>query len=118
MLLVSSFVYRKSVDRFFMIDQFQIDSIFYVATNKIFIQTLIVIDFVAKNARRETWIRKILFLRKFMKQLKKKRFEKKKNILAIRKQFFRLVNFIEIFENIARWIVNVNSIVCWRKLIL
>jgi hypothetical protein len=54
MLFISSYVCRRSVDRFFMIDQFQIDSIFYVATNKIFIQTLIVIDFVAKNARRET----------------------------------------------------------------
>jgi hypothetical protein len=101
-----------------MINQSQINSTFYVATNKIFIQTLIVIDFVAKNARRKTWIQKILFLRKFMKQRKKTRLEKKKNILAIRKQFFRLVNFIEILENIARWIVNVNSIVCRRKLIL
>jgi hypothetical protein len=101
-----------------MINQFQIDSTFYVAANKILIQTLIVIDFVAKNARRETWIRKVLFLRKFMKQRKRKRFEKKKNIFFIRKQFFRLVNFIEIFENIARWIVDFNSIVCRRKLIL
>ncbi len=101
-----------------MIDQFQIDSTFYVATNKIFIQTLIVIDFVAKNTRRETLIRKILFLKKLMKQRKKKRFEKNEDILAIRKQFSRLVNFIEIFKNIARWIINVNSIVCRRKLIL
>jgi hypothetical protein len=102
MLLVSSYVCRKSVDRFFMIDQSQIDSTFYVATNKIFIQTFIVIDFVAKNARRETWIRKVLFLRKLMKQREKRRFEKNENIFAIRKQFFRFVNFIETFENIAR----------------
>jgi hypothetical protein len=101
-----------------MTDQSQIDSTFYVATNKIFIQTLIVIDFVANDVRRETWIRKVLFLRKFMKQRKKKRLEKNENILAIRKQFFRLVNFIEILENIARWVVNVNSIICRRKLIL
>jgi hypothetical protein len=101
-----------------MTDQSQIDSIFYVATNKIFIQTLIVIDFVANDARRETWVRKVLSLKKLMKQRKKKRFEKNENIFAIRKQFFRLVNFIEIFENIARWIVNVNSNVCRRKLIL
>jgi hypothetical protein len=101
-----------------MIDQFQIDSIFYVATNKILIQTFIVIDFVAKNVRRETWVRKILFLKKLMKQRKKERFEKNENIFAIRKQLFRLVNFIEILENIARWVVNVNSIVCRRKLIL
>jgi hypothetical protein len=118
MLFVSSYVCRQVVDRFFMTDQFQIDSIFYVATNKILIQTLIVTDFVAKNVRRETWIRKILSLKKFMKQRKKKRFEKNENILAIRRQLFRLVNFIETFENIARWIVNVNSIVCRRKLIL
>jgi hypothetical protein len=85
-----------------MIDQFQIDSIFYVATNKIFIQTFIVIDFVANDARRETWIRKVFSLRKFMKQREKKRLEKNENIFAIRKQFFRLVNFIEILENIAR----------------
>jgi phosphorylcholine metabolism protein LicD len=101
-----------------MIDQCQIDSTFYVATNKIFIQIFIVTDFVANDARRETWIRKVLFLKKLMKQRKKKRFEKNENILAIRKQLFRLVNFIEIFENIARWIVNVNSIVCRRELIL
>jgi hypothetical protein len=101
-----------------MTDQSQIDSTFYVATNKILIQTLIVIDFVAKNVRRKTWIRKILFLRKLMKQREKERFEKNENILAIRKQFFRLVNFIETFENIARWVVNANSIVCRRKLIL
>jgi hypothetical protein len=54
MLFVSSYVCRKFVDRFFMINQSQIDSIFYVATNKIFIQTFIVTDFVVKNARRET----------------------------------------------------------------
>jgi hypothetical protein len=101
-----------------MIDQSQIDSIFYVATNKIFIQTLIVIDFVAKNVRRETWVRKVLSLKKLMKQREKERFEKKKDIFAIRKQLFRLVNFIEILENIARWIVNVNSFFCRRKLIL
>jgi hypothetical protein len=118
MLLVSSYVCRTSDDRFFMTDQSQIDSTFYVATNKILIQTFIVIDFVAKNVRRETWIRKILSLKKLMKQRKKKRFEKNENILAIRKQFFRLVNFIEILENIARWVVNVNSIVDRRKLIL
>jgi hypothetical protein len=118
MLFISSYVYRRSVDRFFMIDQSQIDSTFYVATNKILIQTLIVIDFVAKNVHRETWIWKVLFLKILMKQRKKKRLEKKKEIFAIRKQFFRLVNFIETFENIARWVVNVNSIVCRRKLIL
>jgi hypothetical protein len=118
MLLILSYVCRKSVDRFFMIDQSQINSIFYVAMNKIFIQTFIVIDFVANDARRETWIRKILFLKKFMKQREKERFEKNEDIFAIRKQFSHLVNFIEIFENIARWIVNVNSIVCRRKLIL
>jgi hypothetical protein len=101
-----------------MTDQSQIDSTFYVATNKVLIQTLIVIDFVAKNVRRETWIRKILSLRKLMKQRKKERFEKNENIFAIRRQFFRLVNFIEILENIARWVVNDNSIVCRRKLIL
>jgi hypothetical protein len=102
MLFVLSYVCRRFVDRFLMIDQFQIDSIFYVATNKIFIQTLIVIDFVANDVRRETWIRKVLFLRKFMKQRKKKRLEKNEDIFAIRKQFSRLVNFIEILENIAR----------------
>jgi hypothetical protein len=101
-----------------MIDQSQIDSTFYVATNKILIQTLIVIDFVAKNVRRETWIRKVLFLRKLMKQREKKRLEEKKNILVMRRQLFRLVNFIEILENIARWVVNADSIVCRRKLIL
>jgi hypothetical protein len=101
-----------------MTDQSQIDSIFYVAANKILIQTFIVIDFVANDVRRETWIRKILFLRKLMKQRKRKRFEKNEDIFAIRKQLFRLVNFIEILENIARWVVNVNSIVCRRKLIL
>jgi hypothetical protein len=101
-----------------MIDQFQIDSTFYVAMNKILIQTFIVIDFIANDVRRETWIRKILSLRKLMKQRKKKRLEKNENILAIRRQFSRLVNFIEILENIARWIVNVNLIVCRRKLIL
>jgi hypothetical protein len=74
MLFVSSYVCRKSVDRFFMTDQSQINSIFYVATNKIFIQTLIVINFVAKNVRRETWIRKVLFLKKLMKQRKKKKY--------------------------------------------
>jgi hypothetical protein len=37
-----------------MIDQSQIDSTFYVTANKILIQTLIVTDFVAKDARRET----------------------------------------------------------------
>ncbi len=88
MLLVSSYVCRRFVDRFFMINQSQIDSTFYVATNKIFIQTLIVIDFVAKNARRETWIRKILFLKKFMKQRKKKRFEKKKEYFRNSKTIF------------------------------
>jgi hypothetical protein len=67
MLFISSYDCRKFVDRFFMIDQFQIDSTFYVATNKILIQTFIVIDFVAKNVHRETWIRKILSLRKLMK---------------------------------------------------
>jgi hypothetical protein len=118
MLLVLSYVCRKSVDRFFMTNQSQIDSTFYVATNKILIQTFIVTDFVASDARRETWIRKVLSLRKFMKQRKKERFEKNEDILAIRKQFSRLVNFIEILENVARWVVNVNSIVCQRKLIL
>jgi hypothetical protein len=44
-----------------------------------------VTDFVAKDARRETWIRKILFLKKFMKQRKRKRFEKKKDIFFIRR---------------------------------
>jgi hypothetical protein len=68
-----------------MIDQFQIDSTFYVAMNKILIQTFIVINFVAKNARRETWIRKVLFLKKLMKQRERKRLEKKKNIFAIRR---------------------------------
>ncbi len=85
MLLVSSYVCRRSVDRFLMIDQSQIDSTFYVTANKILIQTLIVTDFVAKDARRETWIRKILFLKKFMKQRKRKRFEKKKDIFFIRR---------------------------------
>jgi hypothetical protein len=101
-----------------MTDQFQIDSTFYVAANKILIQIFIVIDFVANDVRRETWVRKVLSLRKFMKQLKTKRLEKNENIFAIRKQFSRLVNFIEILENIARWIVNDNSIVCRRKLTL
>jgi hypothetical protein len=101
-----------------MTEQFQIDSTFYVATNKILIQIFIVTDFVANDARRETWIRKVLFLKKLMKQRKKERFEKNENIFAIWKQFFRLVNFIETFENIARWVVDVNSIACRRKLTL
>ncbi len=54
MFFVSSYVCRRSVDRFFMTDQSQIDSIFYVAANKILIQTFIVIDFVANDVRRET----------------------------------------------------------------
>jgi hypothetical protein len=101
-----------------MINQSQIDSTFYVAANKILIQTFIVIDFVASDARRETWIRKVLSLKKLMKQRERERLEKNENIFAIRKQFFRLVNFIETFENIARWVVNANSIACRRKLTL
>jgi hypothetical protein len=68
-----------------MTDQSQIDSTFYVATNKIFIQTLIVIDFIANDARRETWVQKVLSLKKLMKQRKKERFEKNENIFAIRR---------------------------------
>jgi hypothetical protein len=101
-----------------MTDQSQIDSTFYVATNKILIQTLIVIDFVANDVCRETWVRKVLFLRKLMKQRKRERLEKNEDIFAIRRQLFRLVNFIEILENIARWVVDANSIACRRELIL
>jgi hypothetical protein len=90
----------------------QIDSTFYVVVEKILVQAFVIVFFSKKNARRETWIRKIFSLRKLTKQKKRKRLEKKRNILVIRRQFARLTNSMKTFENIARWIVNVLSIVC------
>jgi hypothetical protein len=47
-------------------------------------------------------MRKVLFLRKLMKQRERERSNEKKNLLVVRRQFDRLANFMKILENIAR----------------
>jgi hypothetical protein len=47
-------------------------------------------------------MRKMLFLRKLMKQRKRERSNEKKDFFVVRRQLDRFANFMKILENIAR----------------
>jgi hypothetical protein len=47
-------------------------------------------------------MRKMLFLRKLMKQRERERSNEKKNLFVIRRQLDRLANFMKTLENIVR----------------
>jgi hypothetical protein len=47
-------------------------------------------------------MRKMLFLRKLMKQRKRERSNEKKDLLVVRRQLDRLANFMKILEDIVR----------------
>jgi hypothetical protein len=80
----------------------QIDFAFYVVSRQIFEQITIVVIFAQNDARRVARMRKMLSLRKLMKQRERERSNEKKDLFVVRRQFDRLANFMKIFENIVR----------------
>ncbi len=103
MTIKMSWICRWRVDDWSL----QIDFAFYVASRQVLEQISIVVIFAQNDVRRVAWMRKMLFLRKLMKQRERERSNEKKNLFVIRRQFDRLATFMKILEDIARWIVNV-----------
>ncbi len=85
----------------------QIDSAFYVVSRQVLEQISIVVFFAQNDARRAAWVRKMLFLRKLMKQRKRERSNEKRDLFVVRRQLDQLANFMKILEDLARWIVDV-----------
>jgi hypothetical protein len=60
---------------------------FYVVLRQILEQTSIVVTFAQNDERHVAWMRKMLFLRKLMKQRKRQRSNEKSDLFVVRRQF-------------------------------
>jgi hypothetical protein len=62
--------------------------------------------------KRAAWVRKVLFLRKFMEKRERERPDELEDVPAIRRQLTRIANSLESLEHVARWLVGVLTVSC------
>lgn len=62
--------------------------------------------------KRAAWVRKVLFLRKFMEKRGRERPDELEDVPAIRRQLTRIANSLESLEHVARWLVGVLTVSC------